>query len=149
MKILEQDKLIHILLAEDDVDDCMFFSKALSETHLKTRLTTVRDGEKLMEFLQNNTHDLPDVLFLDLSMPQKTGFECLAEIKKMENLKDIPVIVFTTSFGRGNEFEERLISTLTHLGAQEYIRKPQHIGELKEIILKVVNAISVHKPSVG
>jgi CheY-like chemotaxis protein len=145
MKATEQHKPIHILLADDDMDDCMFFKKALSEITLKTQLSTVPDGEKLMLYLQTHFHDLPDVLFLDLSMPKKTGFECLAEIKETERFKNIPIVVFTTSFRRGDEFEDRLISTLTNLGAEEYIRKPNDIGELKNIIGKALNRVLANK----
>jgi CheY-like chemotaxis protein len=147
MKAPEQHKPIHILLADDDMDDCMFFKKALSEIPMQTTLSTVPDGEKLMTFLLTHLQDLPDVIFLDLSMPKKTGFECLAEIKEMESLKNIPIVVFTTSFRRGDEFEERLISTLTHLGAEEYIRKPHDIGELKNIIQDALDKVLEKKLS--
>ena len=63
-----------ILLADDDLDDLFFFKKALSEIPIETELTTAHDGEELMAYLTENSDHLPDVLFLDLSMPRKTGF---------------------------------------------------------------------------
>ncbi len=126
---------LKILLADDDTDDRFFFDKAINEIPIATQLATVNDGEQLMNYLFENAVCLPDILFLDLSMPRKTGFECLTEIKEDERFKNIPVIVFTTSFGRGQEYEQRLIDTLQNIGAQEYIRKPGDLKQLKQVIL--------------
>src|ERR1035437_9311690 len=90
-------KQLNILLADDDTDDCNFFKKALEELSLSTHLTTVHDGEELMSYLSENSEHLPHVLFLDINMPRKNGLECLAEIKQNEKLKDIPVVMFSTS----------------------------------------------------
>ncbi len=132
---------VKILLADDDSDDRYLFDKALKEIAIPTQLTTVSDGELLMDCLSENSEHLPDVLFLDLSMPRKTGFECLTEIKGNEKFKNIPVIVFTTSFGRGDEYEQNLINTLSGLGAREYIRKPYDFQTLKETIEKTLARI--------
>lgn len=137
-----------ILLADDDVDDRAFFSKALSELPIKTKLIIVHDGEQLMDYLNENETSLPLILFLDLSMPRKTGFECLAEIKENEKLAHLPVIVFTTSFGRGIDFEQSLINTLSDIGALEYIRKPGKFSELKNIILTSINKVIVTKAEI-
>ena len=136
MKTKQQPASLNILLADDDTDDRFFFDKALKEIPIITHLTVVNDGEQLMNYLNKNSAHLPDILFLDLSMPRKTGFECLTEIKEDKKLKDIPVIVFTTSFGRGINFEESLINTLSKIGAQEYVRKPGDFEQLKQIIHK-------------
>jgi CheY-like chemotaxis protein len=132
---------INILLADDDTDDCIFFEKALAGVSVATHLTTVRDGEQLMQYLAGNPGCQPDIIFLDLSMPRKTGFECLMEIKEDKTLKDIPVVVFTTSFGRDIHFEQSLINTLTNIGSQEYVRKPSDITELQQIIQKALTTV--------
>ena len=129
---------LNILLADDDIDDCIFFKKALEELQLSAHLTIVRDGEELMKYLEDHSAHLPDVLFLDLSMPRKTGFECLTEIKESEKFKDIPVTVFTTSFAKGIDFEQHLANTLSRIGAEEYIRKPGDFEQLKQIIHNVL-----------
>src|ERR1035437_4799733 len=134
MKHKQQSAPINILLADDDVDDRSFFKKALEEIPLATHLTIVRDGEQLMDCLSENSEHLPDVLFLDLSMPRKTGFECLSEIKGNKKLKDLPVIMFSTSFTRGISFEGDLISILLKIGAQDFIRKPGDFVLLKQAI---------------
>ena len=130
---------LNIILADDDKDDCAFFKKALLEIPIATHLAIVHDGEHLMKYLFKNINNLPDILFLDLSMPRKTGFECLAEIKENEQLKEIPVYVFTTSFGRGHDFEQSLINTLSRIGAKDYIRKPGDFEQLKLIIHQAIS----------
>jgi len=117
-----------ILLADDDSDDCLFFKKALGELLLSTHLTTVNDGEQLMQQLTNETNVLPHVLFLDLNMPRKNGFECLTEIKLSKKLKQLPVIVFSTSF------EQEVVYQLYKNGAQYFIRKPSEFSQFKNII---------------
>src|SRR5436190_20290480 len=97
---------IGILLADDDKDDCFLFREALSELPVPTNLVTVHDGEQLMSYLTEHAKDLPDVLFLDLNMPRKNGFECLTEIKHTDTLKDLPVIMFSTSYPRDMGYEQ-------------------------------------------
>ncbi len=122
-----EEHFIDILLADDDKDDCYLFNEALRELKVDAKLTPLHDGEKLMSFLQK-TEKLPDVLFLDLNMPRKNGFECLAEIKMNENLLSLPVIIFSTSFDR------HIVEQLYEKGAQFYIRKPSEFNKLKKVI---------------
>jgi CheY-like chemotaxis protein len=134
MKTKSGLKTLHIILADDDTDDRLFFEKALKEIPIPNRLTTVTDGEQLMNYLIENADHLPDVLFLDLSMPRKTGFECLTEIKEDEKLKDLPVIMLSTSFPRDKKYEQNIITMLYTIGAVDYIRKPGDYQILKEVI---------------
>jgi CheY-like chemotaxis protein len=119
---------MNILLADDDTDDCIFFRAALDELILSMHLTTVHDGEQLMQLLTDETNGLPDVLFLDLNMPRKNGFECLSEIKLNKKLKQLPVIIFSTSF------EQEVVNQLYQNGAQYFIRKPSEFTQFKKII---------------
>ena len=125
---------LKILLADDDTDDCSFFDKALKEIPITTNLTIVHDGEQLMTYLLENSKNLPDVLFLDLSMPRKNGFECLTEIKENIKLKDLPVVMFSTSFPQDKNYEENMINMLLNFGAYDYIRKPVDFTQLKKVI---------------
>ena len=134
MNIKPKNTPLRILFADDDMDDRFFFDKALKEIPIVTTLKTVNNGEQLMDYLIENVTDLPDVLFLDLSMPRKTGFECLVEIKENEKLTALPVVMFTTSFTRGIDLEHNLINTLSRMGAQDYIRKPGDFAEFKSVI---------------
>lgn len=125
---------IRILLADDDRDDRFLFKEALSELPIETNLETVHDGEQLMNYLNEHADNLPDVLFLDLNMPRKNGFECLSEIKFTDKIKELPVIMFSTSFPRDAHYEQDMIKMLYKIGASDYIRKPANFGELKEVI---------------
>ena len=129
-------KQVNILLADDDADDCFFFEKALKEIPVKTNLTIVRDGEQLMNYLLENisSHRETDIIFLDLSMPRKTGFECLQEIKENIRLKDIHVVMLSTSYPRDIEYEQSMIKTLNELGADKFIRKPGDYAQIKDLI---------------
>jgi CheY-like chemotaxis protein len=122
-------KHLNILLADDDIDDCIFFKEALEGFIISTDLTTVNDGEELMQLLTDEKGELPNILFLDLNMPRKNGFECLAEIKQNKKLKDLPVVIFSTSF------EQEVVNLLYKNGAQYFIRKPSVFLQFKEIIL--------------
>ena len=134
MKNKLQQHPINILLADDDREDRIIFDKALSEIPIATNLNIVKDGARLMQLLDTNTGPLPDILFLDLSMPYKTGFECLAEIKENEKLKALPVVMLTASFTRGLELENSLKHTLAGMGAQDYIRKTGNFEQLKQVL---------------
>lgn len=129
------EQKFHLLLADDDEDDCDFFKEALDELLLPISLVTVNDGVQLMDFLcECSTENLPDVLFLDLNMPRKNGFECLTEIKKIDKLRHLPVIVFSTSL------DMNIVDLMYEKGAVYYIRKPGDFSKLKKV---VGNALSI------
>ncbi len=119
---------INLLLADDDRDDCIFFKEALEEIPVHAMLITVNDGVELMRRLSEKSNTIPDILFLDLNMPRKSGFECLKEIKKNQKLIKLPVIIFSTSF------DKEVVNLLYNQGAQYYIRKPAVFSELKNVI---------------
>jgi CheY-like chemotaxis protein len=125
-------KPINILHADDDVDDCNFFKDALTALPVKTRLKTVNDGDELMNYLSNNTDNLPDVLFLDINMPRKNGFECLSEITNNLLYKNLVIIVLSTSNSREK------IQKIFKIGGHIYIRKPNDFGQIKQIIQNVL-----------
>lgn len=127
---------LYLLLADDDEDDCFFFQEALDELSIATRLTAVHDGEQLMKLLTETASELPDVLFLDLNMPRKNGFECLREIKSNEQLKPLPVVILSTSFDRD------LADRLYREGASCCMRKPSAHDELKRLIQKALALVT-------
>ncbi|MEO7306171.1 MAG: response regulator [Ferruginibacter sp.] len=121
-------KHLRILLADDDIDDCNFFKDALEALPITTQLHIVHGGEELMDHLNKNTEQLPNVLFLDINMPRKNGFECLSEIKSNEKMKDLPVVMFSTSG------EQDKINILFKTGADVYICKPSNFVQLVQVI---------------
>ena len=88
---------IHIILADDDEDDRLFFTDAFSELKINTKVNTFKDGVELMDYLSNPDSVLPHILFLDLNMPKKNGIECLHEIKSEERFNDIAIAIYSTS----------------------------------------------------
>jgi CheY-like chemotaxis protein len=129
----------HILLADDDIDDCIFFKEALEDIPVLSTLTTVNDGSELMNLLFKIDH-LPDMLFLDLNMPRKTGFESLSEIKSSKELNRLPVIIFSTSFN------PEVVDALYEQGANFYIRKPAEYFRLKETIHRAISLVAAAGP---
>ena len=122
---MEGNKILNILLADDDQDDRYFFQKALDTLKFPTYLKTVCNGEQLMACLHNYSESLPDVLFLDLNMPRKNGSECLMEIKASDKLKKLPVIIYSTTTNG------TIGDVLYNQGAHYYIQK----CEFKELII--------------
>lgn len=94
----------------------------------------MNDGVELMDLLLDKpSKNLPDILFLDLNMPRKSGFECLKEIKEIDTLKQLPVIVFSTSLDMG------IVDLMYQRGAILYIRKPGEFSKLKKVIGNALN----------
>jgi CheY-like chemotaxis protein len=131
-------KQLHLLLADDDEDDRFLFSTVLKSFPNTTKFSTVENGEKLMQLLLKNFRDLPDVLFLDLNMPRKNGAECLLEIKGSEKLKNLPVIIYSTSLN------EDVADLLYTNGAHYYMRKTD-ILDLKKALIKVLALLEAKK----
>jgi CheY-like chemotaxis protein len=123
---------ITILIADDDEDDRLMTRDALRDARLHNDLRFVIDGVDLMDFLhrRNGYGDAPrpGLILLDLNMPRKDGREALAEIKQHPDLKQIPVIVLTTS-----KAEEDLVRTYD-LGVNSFITKPVTFLGLVEVM---------------
>ncbi|MET0393505.1 MAG: response regulator, partial [Chitinophagaceae bacterium] len=75
--------------------------------------------------------ELPDIVFLDLNMPQKTGFECVQEIKKQARLQQVGIVVLSTSA------DARIVKQLYQCGADRYLFKPNNFADLKALISRV------------
>jgi CheY-like chemotaxis protein len=87
-------ELNHVVLADDDRDHGLLFHYVLKKVDPSRSVTVVKDGQELLDFLSHHT---PDLLFLDLNMPGKNGFECLSEIRKQEKLKQLTIVVYSSS----------------------------------------------------
>ncbi|WP_179351642.1 response regulator [Winogradskyella vidalii] len=123
---------INIALADDDEDDRFFFTEAFEELKIKNKVTTFKDGIDLMLHLEQESNVLPDLLFLDLNMPKKSGIECLKEIKLNTKFKDLIIAIYSTSSS-----EEDVEKTFV-LGANIYITKPNDFEKLKKVLSEVV-----------
>lgn len=126
---------ITILLADDDEDDRKLAQDALVESRLANDLHTVEDGEELMDYLLRRgkyatlaDSPRPGLILLDLNMPKKDGREALREIKADPSLRQIPVVVLTTS-----KAEEDIYRTYD-LGANSFITKPVMFESLVKVM---------------
>jgi CheY-like chemotaxis protein len=120
----------NILQIDDDSDDCELFMEAL-EAVSSAIYTAINDPVEALRKLVNK-EIRPDVIFLDLNMPVMSGIELLSELKKQELLKDIPVIIFSTSQLEDIKREAK------NSGAYDYISKPNNFNELKGILRKYI-----------
>lgn len=127
---------LNIMLAENDRDDRYLFGKVLKDMPNTGHVTLVPDGKQLMTYLSKNSDHLPDLLFLDIDLHKKTGFECLYEIKADMRLKDIPVVMLSTSFAQDRKYEAYLINMLLKIGALHFIHKTDDFGQLRAEIQK-------------
>ncbi len=127
-----QNEVMHILLADDDEDDRLFFRDAFEEIKIKTQVETVNDGVELMNYLTQPDIILPHILFLDLNMPRKGGIDCLLELKRIDQIKNIAVVIYSTSASE-EDIEETFV-----LGANVYLKKPSDFSTLKKTLEAVI-----------
>jgi len=133
-------KPIPILLADDDPDDRMLAQEALDESRLANHLYFVKDGEELMDYLYHQGHytgchpdggdpaPRPGLILLDLNMPKKDGREALKEIKADPTLRQIPVVILTTS-----KTQEDIYRSYD-LGVNSFVTKPVTFEALVELM---------------
>lgn len=124
---------INITLADDDTDDILFFTDAFDSLKINTKVSVFKDGVELMDYLNKPEAIMPDVLFLDLNMPKKSGMDCLIEIKANPKMLGIAIAIYSTSAS-----EEDIEKTFV-LGANIYIKKPGDFQKLKTVLKKVVS----------
>lgn len=122
----------YILLADDDDDDRLFFSDAFKELKIDTKIDLMHDGIVLMEYLHNPDNIMPNVIFLDLNMPKKSGMDCLKEIKRNPKWSKIAIAIYSTSASE-EDIEETFVQ-----GANIYIQKPSDFKTLKKVLKDVV-----------
>ena len=122
-------QLNNVLLAEDDEDDIHLFKTVLFELNRNIPVTVATDGNLLMAFLKQAT-TLPEMIFLDLNMPFKNGFECLDEIRSNETWNSIKIFVLSTSS------QPEHIENAYKGGADLYLAKPTSYNQFKNMVEK-------------
>lgn len=126
-------KPITIVIADDDPDDRFLAKEALDESRLANIIHFVEDGEELISYLRHEGKykdyvGQPGIILLDLNMPRKDGREALREIKSDETLRQIPIVVLTTS-----KSDEDIIRSY-RLGVNSFITKPVTFEGLVEVM---------------
>lgn len=129
------NKVVDILLVEDDPNDAELTMRALEKNHLANKVHLVKDGAEALDFIfckssyEGREHcDRPKVILLDLKLPKIEGLEVLRKIKSDEKTKVIPVVVLTSS-----KEESDLIKSY-HYGVNSYIVKPVSFDKFIESV---------------
>jgi CheY-like chemotaxis protein len=126
-----------IFYTDDDSDDQDFFKEIVTEINSNHKIHFQTNGNELIDTLKNPPPH-PHIVFLDLNMPQKNGYDVLKEIRAMESSKDVPVIIFSTSN------DDAAIEKTKLLGANLYITKPSSYSEFKKVISSVLSYDWMH-----
>lgn len=119
-----------IFYADDDIDDLDFFREVT--TAINEPVSLFKEGQKLLTTLHNPPPNA-SIIFLDLNMPVKSGFDVLQEIKAIPSMDNIPIIILTTSTNPSD------IELCKSMGANLYIRKPTSITALKKAVNYVLS----------
>ena len=120
-------KEVHILLVEDNEGDIILTREALKDANIRNEVSVAMDGEQALRMLHDAT-ELPDLILLDINLPRLSGLEVLISIKSDERLKDIPVIMLTTSSA-----EKDILTSYAH-HANRFITKPVDLPRFLEVI---------------
>lgn len=128
---LKDNEPVKIILAEDDKDDQELFLDALEEAEVPSEVTTVENGKELLENLKDESQPNPDIIFIDVDMPVKGGKQAVEEIKKDEELRDIPAVMLST-WSHPADIQDSFDK-----GADLYVQKPNSFSGFVLILKKV------------
>lgn len=127
-----------VLLAEDDENDVLFLQRAFRKAEISNPLQVARDGQEAIDYLSGEgpytdreLYPLPCLVMLDLKMPRKNGMEALQWIRGREDLRSLPVIIFSSSV------HPEEIQRAYQLGADAFLSKPSGVHERLELARKI------------
>lgn len=137
MNAMPNGRPVEILLVEDNIGDVRLTQEALAEGKVANNLAVVSDGVEALAYLRQESPYTkavrPDIVLLDLNLPRLDGRGVLEVIKKDESLKQIPVVVLTTS-----QAEEDIARTYS-LNVNCYIKKPVDLDQFIEVVKAIDN----------
>ncbi len=126
-----------ILLIDDDKEDAELFEDALGEVDKTASFVYMDNPREALDQMAQLQIQLPHIIFLDINMPSISGWECLKELKTNEILKEIPVVIYSTSS------HQREGKIALERGAKAFMTKPYNFIELKENIQELIENIAV------
>lgn len=122
------------LLADDDQDDADLFGEALGEIHPPVDFRRVEDGRQVIQYLEASQNKKPDIIFLDLNMPEINGWQCLAALKNHAEYRHYPVVMYSTS---SNSRDKEIA---IDLGAIGLLTKPADYKLLVSILANIAGS---------
>lgn len=132
---MDGQKIIDVLLVEDDPGDVLMTREAFEHNKVRNRLSVVQDGVAALDFLRKQGEHAdaptPDLVLLDLNLPRMDGREVLEAMKSDERLRAIPVVVLTTS-----EAEEDVVRSYS-LHANAYVTKPVDFDRFIDVVRQI------------
>lgn len=121
-----------VLIVDDDTEDQELLKEAIKEADESVKCLSAENGEEALEILLKFLHKLPQLIFLDLNMPRMNGKVLLSKLKQLEAVKDIPIVIYTTSRLQSDKEETK------RLGALQFITKPNSFEEIVQIAKNVL-----------
>ena len=115
-----------VLNVDDDSDDRELFCDALKAIDPQISCLHFDSGDTILDFLKTN-EKVPDYIFIDINMPRMNGFECVRQIRANTNLKQVPIVMFSTAFNP-NDLKE-----YSNLGIN-FLTKPTNFANLIESV---------------
>jgi len=129
--VIEDSKLL--MIVEDNLADVMLARESLQPVLASHRLTTFSDGASASEYLSDCSNELPDLILLDLNLPRMDGRELLKEVKGSERLREIPIVILTTS----NAPRDRHDTYQLH--ANSFVTKPVELDEYARTLQNIIH----------
>ncbi len=128
-------KTLNILIAEDNSSDVFIISRGLTEFNQRSRITTVNDGEALIEILglgkSKQPVNIPDLIIIDLYMPKLYGLQALQIIKREAHLVNVPCIMISQNATDTDKLEA------ARLGAADFLNKPDSLSDFRRDIRSI------------
>ncbi len=128
----------NLLLIDDDADDHEIFLEAVKDIDNSIKCTCLFDGEEGLNTLQKKGSVIPDLIFLDTNMPKISGKQLLTLLKGSADLKNIPVIMYSTFVS------EKDIEEFIAIGAAYHLTKPSRFDELREALSDILKKQWLH-----
>ncbi len=122
------------MIVEDDADDRLYFRNAVKQIDASYECIESWNGAQAIKLL-HNLKQLPDFIFIDLNMPLMNGLDCLEQLKEDEKLKNIPVIIYSTSQYQKNS------DYTSELGASYFLTKPTDTKQLPQLLISAIEKV--------
>lgn len=123
---------INIALVDDDNDEKFIFQIALNEIEIDYSFQYFNTPHVFLDYIKNSKNTKPDIVFIDMHMPQKNGLELVQEMRKIKELDGLKSVIYS------NSVSEVVIQSFKSLGTSDFIIKPPDLSEMKIILKRLI-----------